>query len=321
MNKKWSITDIPSQKGKVVIITGANSGLGFEITKTLAKKGAEVVMACRNQEKAEEAKEEILKESPEALLQIMILDLADIKSILTFAKGFKDQYHRLDILGNNAGVMFLPKSKTKDGFEIHFGVNHLGHFVLTTLLLDILIATEDSRVVTMSSIYHKQGKINFDDLQLDDDYNKQKAYAQSKLANLLFAFELQRKLQQLDVNTISVAAHPGYSATNLQLVGPEMEDAIFKKTIMKVGNFLFAQNAEKGALPFLYAAIAEDVEGGDYYGPNGLLELWGQPTKVEPSAKALDEQTAVTLWQKSEELINQTICDFSQKPLLTTTVN
>lgn len=299
---KWTIKDITEQTGKTAIITGANSGLGFEATKALAGKNALVIMACRNMEKAKHAKQRILEHHPNANLEIIQLDLANLESIKRFADTFKAKYDHLDYLFNNAGVMFLPFTKTKDGFELTFGVNHLGHFALTAHLLPVLLQTPNSRIITQSSLYAKRGKIEFDNLNAEKKYNKSKAYAQSKLANLLFAFELQRRLEQANASTISVASHPGYSNTNLQFAGPEMEKSKTRKTIMKIANTLFAQSAAKGALPMLYAATAPDVKGGEYFGPRGLFQVWGHPKKIKPPKKALDTETARRLWEVSEQL-------------------
>ncbi len=303
---RWTRKDIPDQVGKIAIITGANSGLGFEATKALAEKNALVIMACRNKEKAEQAKQKILEHNPNARLETIPLDLASLESIKQFAETFKANHEKLDYLFNNAGVMFPPLTRTKDGFELTFGVNHLGHFALTAHLMPVLLQTPRSRIITQSSIYAKRGKIDFDNLNAEKKYNKSKAYALSKLANLLFTFELQRRLEKANAATISVAAHPGYSNTNLQFVGPEMENSRTRKTLMKITNTLFAQSAAKGALPMLYAATAPDVKGGEYFGPRGLFQVWGHPKKIKPPKKALDQETAKRLWEVSEQLTKTT---------------
>ena len=301
---KWTTKDITDQAGKTAIITGANSGLGFEATKALAEKNALVIMACRNMEKAQQAKQRILEQHSKANLEIMPLDLASLESIEQFATNFKTKHEKLHYLFNNAGVMFPPFTQTKDGFELTFGVNHLGHFALTAHLLPTLLQTPSSRVITQSSFYSKRGKIEFDNLNAEKKYSKSKAYAQSKLANLLFAFELQRKLEQANATTISVAAHPGYSNTNLQFVGPEMENSKIRKTFMRIANTLFAQSAAKGALPMLYAATAPNIKGGEYFGPRGLFQIWGHPKRIKPQKRALDIETARRLWEVSEQLTN-----------------
>jgi NAD(P)-dependent dehydrogenase (short-subunit alcohol dehydrogenase family) len=219
------------------------------------------------------------------------LDLSDLASVNSFAQGFHSEYDRLDMLINNAGVMAIPYEKTADGFERQFGTNHLGHFALTGLLLDLLLSTENSRVVTVSSTGHRTGRINFEDLNSEESYSKWGAYGQSKLANLLFAYELQRSLAAVGSTTISAAAHPGYTATNLQ-----------SGTIFRFLNPIMAQSQEMGALPTLYAAVADDVNGGDYIGPGGFMEQRGYPKKVHSNGSSHDEMIARKLWQVSEEM-------------------
>jgi NAD(P)-dependent dehydrogenase (short-subunit alcohol dehydrogenase family) len=298
----WTVKDMPDQKGRVVAITGANSGLGFEGAKGFASRGARVIMACRNVGKGEDARRRIVAEHPRATVEVMALDLASLASVRRFAEDLVTQVDRLDVLCNNAGVMALPRTQTADGFEMQFGTNHLGHFALTGRLLPLLRATANARIVTMSSGAHRMGRIDFDDLQGSAGYGKWTAYAQSKLANLLFVFELDRRLRMKQARMMSVACHPGYSATELQAAGPKMEGSAFMERIMELGNRLLAQDAATGALPMLYAATASDVEGGDYIGPDGIGELWGHPTKVQPTARARDPETAARLWATSEEL-------------------
>jgi NAD(P)-dependent dehydrogenase (short-subunit alcohol dehydrogenase family) len=302
MTKQWTVADMPNLSGKNVIVTGANSGVGYEAARAFAEKGAHVVFACRSRERAEEAAAELRQQNPELSIEIMILDLADLASVNDFAQQYNASHERLDILVNNAGLMAIPYRETTDGFEMQFGTNHLGHFALTGLLLDQLLGTKAARVVTVSSGLHRSGKLNFDDLQGTQRYDKRAAYSQSKLANLLFAYELQRKLATFGQVVISVGAHPGYSATNLQHVGPNMEESAIQRGIMTVANSLFAQSSEMGALPTLYAATAPDVNGCDYIGPGGFMNMRGYPVKERSSDASYDEADARRLWSVSEEL-------------------
>lgn len=297
---QWTAKDIPDLNDKVVIVTGGNSGLGFYSVRDMAAKGAIVIMASRNPHKAKAAITEIKTKLPDAKVEHIPLDLADLDSIRQFAEKFRNQYMRLDILMNNAGVMAIPHDTTADGFEMQFGTNHLGHFALTGHLFEMLLSTSDSRVVNVSSGYHHQGEINFDDLMGDKGYQRWTAYAQSKLANLLFTLELERKLKAMNADTISVGAHPGYAATNLQPNSAGQNR--FMKMIMSTMNMIFAQSAEMGALPQLYAATAPDVKGGEYYGPTGMMEMRGHPGPVEMNKKARDKEVAERLWKVSEEL-------------------
>jgi NAD(P)-dependent dehydrogenase (short-subunit alcohol dehydrogenase family) len=266
--------------------------------RELAHKGATVVLACRNLEKGEGAR--ILCESqvPEAQLELEELDLASLASVREFAERFRADHEGLDLLINNAGVMAPPRRRTADGFELQFGTNHLGHFALTGLLIGEMEGREDARVVTLSSNAHRMGRIAFDNLGGDRHYFRWRAYGQSKLANLLFALELDRRLRAAGSTIKSVAAHPGYAATNLQFAGPPGPDAAF----MKVTNRLFAQSDEMGALPTLYAATEPGLEGGTFCGPDGFLEQHGHPKPVSPSGAARDEQVARRLWEVSEEM-------------------
>lgn len=292
-NEKWTADQMPDQSGRVAIVTGANSGIGYEAARQLARHGATVIMACRNPERGEAAVAAIEGEGPAGSVALMTLDLADLSSVRAFAEAFHQRYDRLDLLINNAGVMMPPERwETKDGFEIQFGVNHLGHFALTGLLLDRLLETPRSRVVTVSSSMARLGEMNFDDLQGEQSYSGRGAYGQSKLANLLFTFELQRRLAAAGAKTLAVAAHPGYTATDLQR----------HSRLFRVLNPLVAQKPDKGALPTLYAAVGEDVQGGDYYGPDGFQEMRGHPKKVTPPDRATDEAAAARLWAVSEEL-------------------
>jgi NAD(P)-dependent dehydrogenase (short-subunit alcohol dehydrogenase family) len=292
---------MPDLSGKTIVVTGANSGLGFEASRAFAAKGASLVMACRNPEKAEEALRKILVEHPRGKVELMPLDLASLASVRRFAEDLASRAQRLDVLCNNAGVMALPRRETADGFEMQIGTNHFGHFALTGRLLPLLLATPGARIVTQSSSAHRGGRMNFDDLHGKLGYRKWITYGQSKLANLLFAFELDRRLRAKGANAMSVACHPGYSATELQGVGPRMEGSGFMERIMELGNRLLAQDAAAGALPMLYAATAPDVVGGDYWGPSSFGELWGAPKRVGTTARARDVEAARRLWEISEE--------------------
>lgn len=289
---QWINKHIPSQEGKVIIITGSNSGIGFEAAKTLAQKSAEVVMAVRNLKKGESAAEDIRRNTPDAQIKVMRLDLADLESVKLFSESFHNDFSRLDVLLNNAGVMVPPYTKTKDGFELQIGVNHLGHFALTAHLFDLLKNTPDARIVNVSSIAHKQGKMQFDDLHWEKSYSRMKAYAQSKLANLLFTYELARKVQAAGLNMKAVAAHPGVSQTNL------MRYMGFLKGLMK----LMTQPASRGALPLLMAAASADAKNADYFGPDGWREMKGFPKKADAVSAAHDQAAAEKLWLLSGKM-------------------
>ena len=300
----WTADDMPAMDGKRVVVTGANSGIGFEGTKAFARAGATVVMACRSTERGERAASQVREAVPDATLDVRRCDLADLASVRDFAAGVRGTYDELHVLCNNAGVMAVPRSETDDGFETQLGVNHLGHFALTGHLLDRLVtSTGESRIITQSSGAHTMGEVDFADLHREGSYGKWEAYGQSKLANLLFAYELQRRLADAGVEgTKSVACHPGYADTNLQYRGPEASGSRVRYGLMKVANTVFAQSAPKGALPMLYAATAPDVKGGDYYGPGGFLGMRGPPERQESSDASSDEDTAERLWAVSEEL-------------------
>jgi NAD(P)-dependent dehydrogenase (short-subunit alcohol dehydrogenase family) len=294
----WRTEDIPDQSGRTAVVTGANSGLGLATTRELARRGARVIMACRSTDKGESAASDIRRQAPEAELDVRSLDLGSLESIQAFANDLDLEAGRLDLLINNAGIMMTPQQTTHDGFELQLGTNHLGHFALTGLLLDTVQSAEAGRVVTLSSIEHKSGHIEFGDLQSEDGYAPRKAYRQSKLANAIFGVELDRRLRAAGSSAISVLAHPGYSDTNLQTTGPTGP----MKAILKVGNKLLAQDADRGALPTLYAATAPGVEGGDFYGPDGFKEMRGNPTHVDAIPEARDPGVASRLWKISEEL-------------------
>ncbi|MDX2011166.1 MAG: oxidoreductase [Myxococcaceae bacterium] len=298
----WTSADVADQTNKVFVITGANSGLGLEATKVLAQKGATVVMACRSVEKAEVVAAPIREGAKQARLEVMALDLSSLDSVARFADALASRFPRVDVLMNNAGVMALPYRKTADGFEMQFGTNHLGHYALTARVLPLLEANGKARVVSVSSMAHRMGAIRFDDLQWEKSYSKWPAYGQSKLANLLFTYELERWLRANGKSTIAVAAHPGYSSTNLQAVGPQMEQSSVGSLFMKLGNSLLAQSAERGALPQLYAAVHPDVKGGQYIGPDGLMETSGFPKVVDSNPASKDEAVAKRLWEVSAQL-------------------
>ena len=298
----WTVERIPDLSGKTILVTGGNSGIGYEAARQFARKGAHVVLACRDGQKGHAARDAITSEYPQSSVEAMKLDLASLASVRAFAKAYRTRHQTLDVLCNNAGVMALPYRQTADGFEMQFGTNHLGHFALTGLLLDLVLGTPGARVVTVSSGAHRMGRIRFEDLQWERGYWKWGAYSQSKLANLLFAYELQRRLKRAKAAVISVACHPGYAATNLQFAGPRMTGSSLMEWLFQFFNQLAAQNAEMGALPTLYAATAPGVRGGDYFGPDGFGELRGYPTKVQSSAGSHDRKVAEQLWQISEKL-------------------
>ncbi len=306
MAEHWTIDQVPDLTGKVAVITGANSGLGYETASALGRKGAHVVMACRDMTKGAEAAARLQRQYLAGSFVVEALDLADLGSIRRFAATFVQRFSALHILCNNAGVMHLPLRQTADGFEMQFGTNHLGHFALTGLLLPVITQTSQARVVTTSSGLHRSGQLNFADLQSRTSYNPQRAYSQSKLANLLFAYELQRKFEAHGLSAMSVAAHPGYAATNLQFAGPHMEGSALKTGIMTLANRVLAQSAAMGALPVIYAATAPEVRGGEYFGPDGFMEMRGFPAKVHSNARSYDRAVAEQLWMVSEELTGVT---------------
>ena len=302
----WQAQDVPNLTGKVAVVTGANSGIGYEAAKVLAGKGAHTILACRSREKADTALRDIRTAHPTATVEVIELDLASLASIRAFADTVRKRSQTLDILLNNAGVMALPYRRTADGFEMQFGTNHLGHFALTGLLLDRLLATPQSRVVTVSSGLHQIGKIRFDDPNAEHGYQRWLAYGQSKLANLLFTYELQRRLAARSLSTISAAAHPGYAATNLQSSSARIEGPALHTRMLELSNRFMAQSAAMGALPLLYACTAPEVRGGDYIGPDGFMEQWGHPKKVSSNRRSQDTEAAAKLWNLSEKLTGVT---------------
>jgi NAD(P)-dependent dehydrogenase (short-subunit alcohol dehydrogenase family) len=296
---KWTTARIPDQRGRTAVVTGANSGLGLVTARELARAGARVVMACRNLDKGEVARGQIEAAVPGAAVALEQLDLASLESVRAFAQRFEGG---LDLLVDNAGVMAPPRRRTEDGFELQFGTNHLGHFALTGLLIGSMEGRADARVVILSSQAHRTGRISFDNLGGERHYFRWRAYGQSKLANLLFALELDRRLRAAGSSVKSLAAHPGYAATNLQFAAPPLVDRI----VMTIGNRVIAQSDDMGALPTLYAATEPGLEGGTYVGPDGLGEQRGHPKPVSPSRAARDEDVARRLWDVSEELTGVT---------------
>ncbi|MBO0866409.1 MAG: SDR family NAD(P)-dependent oxidoreductase [Mycobacterium sp.] len=297
-NRKWSEVDVPDQRGRIAIVTGANTGIGYHTAAVLARHGAHVVLAVRNLEKGNAALARIVAAHPKTDVTLQELDLSSLDSVRSAADTLRASYPRIDLLINNAGVMYTPKQVTADGFEMQFGTNHLGHFALTGQLLDHMLKVRGSRVVTVSSMGHRiRAKIHFDDLQWEHGYDRVGAYGQSKLANLLFTYELQRRLADAKHNTVAVAAHPGGSNTELTRHLP----AVFKPPLALLGPVLF-QSPAMGALPTLRAATDPEVEGGQYYGPDGLAEQRGHPKLVSSSGQSHDEELQHRLWTVSEEL-------------------
>jgi len=301
----WTSSDIPDQSGRVAVVTGANSGLGLATSRELARAGARVVMACRDPGRGAAALAEVRAAVPDASAELARLDLASLDSVRALAERLRSEHPSIDLLINNAGVMATPRRLTADGFELQFGTNHLGHFALTALLLPALLGGESSRVVTVSSVAHRSGRINFDDLTGERRYFRWAAYGQSKLANLLFAYELERRAEAAGAAFASMAAHPGYSATNLQSAGPGVGGGIFaalNKGAMAVANRLIAQSGDDGALTSLYAATFPGLPGGSFIGPDGPFEARGAPRIVDSSSASKDPAAARRLWSVSEEL-------------------
>ncbi|WP_044205710.1 oxidoreductase [Flammeovirga sp. OC4] len=300
----WTVDNIASQKGKTFLVTGANSGLGYGTSKVLAQKGAKVIMTARDLQKGHKAMATLKREVPNADVELMQLDLADLHQVRTFANAFKQKYQQLNVLINNAGVMMpVKRDETKQGFEVQFGTNHLGHFVLTYELLELLESTPQSRIVVLSSLVAKMNKaaIYWEDLQFEKSYDKMASYSQSKLANMLFAAELDRRLKKQKSSITCVMAHPGYTATNLQ------QHMGLQGRIM---NFFMAQKVEMGILPTLRAATDPKVKGGEYYGPAKMGNFRGYPVLNEPNTLVKDDNTNQRLWELSEQL---TQTDFSIK--------
>jgi NAD(P)-dependent dehydrogenase (short-subunit alcohol dehydrogenase family) len=300
LSENWTTDKIPDLTGKVIVVTGANSGLGLESAKEFARKGARTILACRDMEKAQTALDQIQDELPHAKAEIVPIDLASLNSIHRFGDEFRAKVDQLDVLVNNAGIMMTPYGTTEDGFERQFGINHLGHFALTGLLIDLLLETPGSRVVTVSSMGHHLGSINFDNLMYEEGkgYSPAGAYGRSKLANLLFTYELERRYKAIGADAIAVAAHPGSANTNLSRY-------LYDRWYIKPFRFvepLIAQSAAMGALPILRAATDAGVGGGQYFGPSGFLEQKGHPVVVQSNSASHDEAVARQLWEVSEEL-------------------
>ncbi len=297
---RWTARDIPDQGGRAAVVTGANTGLGLETARELAGAGASVTLAVRSPDKGEAAVADIRGDHPEAELDVLQLDLASLDSIRSAADELDRRRDRVDLLINNAGVMYTPRQQTADGFEMQFGTNHLGHFAWTGLVLDRLLGVPGSRVVTVSSIGHRlRSRIDFDDLQAERGYNRIEAYGRSKLSNLLFTYELQRRLAAADRETVALAAHPGGSDTEL---GRHIPGADLLRPVLG----LMTQSAAMGALPTLRAATDLRAEGGQYYGPNGFMETRGHPVVVRSSGRSQERDTQERLWAASEELTGVT---------------
>jgi NAD(P)-dependent dehydrogenase (short-subunit alcohol dehydrogenase family) len=297
MSTTFNLKAIPSQRGRIAIVTGANTGLGFETALAFAKKEIKVILACRNKAKAMKAKVRILEQVPNADLVFIPLDLMDLASVKSFANTYKQEYKRLDLLINNAGIMIPPFQKTKDGFESQMGVNYFSHFLLTGLLIDLLNERPNARIVNLSSKAHESGVIDFENLNAEKSYSKFVAYSQSKLACLMFAQELDKRIQAAGKNTVSVASHPGVSTTDL---GRHISKFLYY-LLMPIFIFM-SHRAAKGALPTIMAALDPDVQGGDYFGPIGFKEMKGLPAKVKAKPRAYDAEVAAKLWEVSEEL-------------------
>jgi len=288
----WTFSDIPDQRGKIAIVTGANSGIGEPTAAELGRAGAHVVLACRNPEKAEAALIRLRTNAPEASFDFLRLDLADLDSVTAFAEAFKAKHDRLDLLINNAGVMVPPYGKTAQGFEMQLGINHLGHFALTGHLMALLLATANSRVVSVSSMAHRMGKLNFDDLQRERRYFSWEAYGQSKVASLFFTYELQRRLAATAAQCVALASHPGWTNTNLQV----------NSWGARTFGSILAMDPEGGAGPSLRAATDPEALGGSYYGPCGFMEISGAPVVVQSNRYSRNEEVARRLWRASQEL-------------------
>ncbi len=305
----WSLKDIGDRSGQTVLITGANSGIGFFTAKALLEAGAHVVFGCRDPRRAQAAAEKMSVDIKDASFEILSLDLQSQDSVKQAAQRFLLNHERLDLLINNAGVMAAPKRVTADGYESQFATNHFGHFTLTARLLSTLLRTKGSRIVTISSLMHRYGRLaltSADALQhLSGYYGRWRTYADTKLANIMFAFELDRRFKRAGVETLSIGAHPGYAHTELVVNGPAKGGGALRQGFYRLGG-QFGQSAHAGALPTLFAACG-DVPGGSFVGPSGLLEMAGQPTIVTPSARARDEEAAKRLVSLSETITGESL--------------
>ena len=297
----WTAADVPSLAGRVAVVTGGNAGIGLETARVLAERGGTVVLACRGERKAAEAASQIRATAPDADIRAVHLDLASLGSVRQAADEILASCPRLDLLINNAGVMYVPFQRTEDGFELTLGTNHLGHFALTGLLLPRLLDTPGSRVVTVSSVAHRYGEMHFDDLMLTSGYQPDPAYGQSKLANLLFSYELGDRLAAAGAGTASLAAHPGVVLTDLWRTSPGWQRALISPRLRLI-NFWAAQPVTQGALPTLRAATDPAAQGGEYYGPGGFHEYTGFPVRVESTAASRDPDAQQRLWDISEQL-------------------
>ncbi len=295
----WTAEDIPDLTGKVAVVTGANRGIGLETARELARKGADTILACRSVERGQRAIDEVRAEMPRSMVALMMLDLGSLASIERFARALTRTRSRLDVLINNAGIMAVPYSQTEHGFESQMGTNHLGHFALTGRLLELLLATAGARVVTVSSVAHRAGKMDFGNLLYENrGYSPFRAYWRSKLANLLFTYELQRRFESADVEALSLAAHPGFSSTNISRhLGRHWYSRLEGPLIHS-----FSQSPAMGALPALRAAVDSKAKGGQFYGPGGFLGLRGSPVPVSSNAASRNRQRARRLWRLSEKL-------------------
>ncbi len=300
-NQNWTQNNIPNLNGKVIVITGANSGLGFETATTVAEKGATVVMTARNTTKGQRAFDEIMEAYPNATLDLMTLDVGDLSSVRAFADAFKAKYNRLDVLLNNAGVMAIPRQETADGFEMQLGVNHLGHFALTGLLLDVIVNTPNARIHNVSSSANYMGTINFDDLMGEQEYSRWGAYGQSKLANIFFTFELQKRLSEAGYDTMVNSSHPGLVMSNLQANSVEQSGTGMEAIMYRIIGPLMAQNIEMGILPMLYGMTAVDAKGGVFYGPR-TFNLRGYPAEKKTNEEAYDADKLRRFFDESEKL-------------------
>ena len=302
MAQRWTLQDVGDLTGRRILITGGNSGIGLEAARALAVAGAAVTIACRNLDKGKAATDEIIADRTDADVALLELDLADLASVETAAERYADEHPSLDVLVNNAGVMALPYRQTVDGFEMQFGTNHLGHFALTGHLLPTLLGATAPRVVTISSGMHRFARGAMDSVDASRGYRKWEAYATSKLANLLFTYELHRRSQRTGLNLIAVAAHPGYAHTNLQTAGPQMSGSLIGEAVQHVGASLLGQSSQMGALPTVYTAVADGVNSGDFIGPGGLAGMRGYPRKVGSTRASHNPQIAAQLWRLSEEM-------------------